>query len=226
MRLGKAEATLRHKLDGHRAERDGDIGMGTIPPTVPLHNTDNGDGASRQAPTPDVEMSGAAPMPTPSPMGAISTPKPGTKQKPPQRIARPKSSMEVDSVSPSDFISKRPSTTALTQPSNSRARVSDGNNQLALMVTAKPKPDRERDEDEVLGNKKPKSHGFGTAQVSAITGGYKKMRADPSNGALALPLSTTGIDPTPVQLSRKQHAVTARQFTQIASGEVATDDDV
>ena len=52
------------------------------------------------------------------------------------------------------------------------------------------------------------------------------MRADPSNGALALPLSTTAIDPTPVQLSRKQHAVTARQFTQIASGEVATDDDV
>ena len=29
MRLGKAEATLRHKLDGHRVERDGDIGMGT-----------------------------------------------------------------------------------------------------------------------------------------------------------------------------------------------------
>ena len=109
MRLGKAEATLRHKLDGHRAERDGDIGMGTIPPTVPLHNTDNDDGASQQAPKPDVDMSGAAPMPTPSPMGAMSTPKPGTKQKPSQRIARPKSSMEVDSVSPSGFISKRPS---------------------------------------------------------------------------------------------------------------------
>ena len=27
MRVGKAEATLRHKLDGHRVERDGDIGM-------------------------------------------------------------------------------------------------------------------------------------------------------------------------------------------------------
>ena len=178
MRLGKAEVTLRHKLDGHRTERDGDIGM-SIPPTVPLHNTDNDDGASQQAPKPDVDMSGAAPMPTPSPMGAMSTPKPGTKQKPSQRIARPKSSMEVDSVSPSDFISKRPSTTALAQPSNSRARVSDGNNQLALMVTAKPKPDRERDEDEVLGNKKPKSHGFGTAQVSAITDGYKKNAGRP-----------------------------------------------
>jgi len=99
-RLGKAKATLRHKLDGHRVERDGDIGMGTVQPTVPLHNTDNDDGASRQAPKPDVDMSGAAPMPTPSPMGAMSTSKPGTKQKPSQRIARPKSSMEVDSVSP------------------------------------------------------------------------------------------------------------------------------
>ena len=88
------------------------------------------------------------------------------------------------------------------QPSNSRARVSDGNNQLALTVTAKPKPDRERDEGEVLGNKKPKGHGFGTAQVSAITDGYKKMRAGPSNGALALALPTTGIDPTPVQATR------------------------
>ena len=144
MRLGKTEATLRHKLDGHRAERDGDVGMGTIPPTVPLHNTNNGDGASQQAPTPDVEMPGAAPMPTPSSVGAMPTPKPGA-------IARPKSSMEVDSVSPSDFISKRPSTTALAQPSNSRARVSDGNNQLVLAVSAKPKPDRERDGDEVLG---------------------------------------------------------------------------
>ena len=46
MRLGKAEATLRHKLDGHGAERDGDIGM-SIPPTVPL----NEDGAS-SAPVP------------------------------------------------------------------------------------------------------------------------------------------------------------------------------
>ena len=57
------------------------------------------------------------------------------------------------------------------------------------------------------------------------------MRADPSgvtNPLLALPPSTTGIanEPPPTQLSRKQHAVTARQFTQIASGEVAADDDV
>ena len=35
MRVGKAEATLRHKLDGHRVERDGDIGMRAMPPTVP-----------------------------------------------------------------------------------------------------------------------------------------------------------------------------------------------
>ena len=62
--------------------------------------------------------------------------------------------MEVDSVSPSDFIRKRPSTTALAQPSNSRARVSDGNNQLALTVTAKPKPDRERDDDGGTGEQK------------------------------------------------------------------------
>jgi len=225
MRLGKAEATLRHKLDGHRVERDGDIGMGTMPPTVPLHSTDNDDGASQQAPTPDVDMAGAAPMPTSSPMGAVSTPKP---QKSPQRIARPKSSMEVDSVSPSDFIQKRPSTSSLVQPTSSRARVGDG--QLVPSAAARAKPDRERDDDdEVLGNKKPKSHGFGTAQVSAITDGYKKMRADPSgvtSSLLALPPSTTGIgnDPPPTQLSRKQHAVTARQFAQTASGEAAEDD--
>ena len=227
MRLGKAEATLRHKLDGHRVESDGDIGMGTMPPTVPLHNTDNDDGASQQAPKPDVDMSGAAPMPTPSPMGAMSTPKPGAKQKPSQRIARPKTSMEVDSVSPSDFISKRPSTTTLAQPTNSRARISDGNNQLAVAVTTKPKPDRERDDDdEVLGNKKTKSRGFGTAQVSAITDGYKKMRAQPGgvvDGPLALPPSSTGID-APTQLSRKQHAVTQSQFAQITNGE--DDDDI
>ena len=88
MRLGKAEATLRHKLDGDRAERDGDIGM-SIPPRVPLHNTGNDDGASRQAAKPDVEMSGAAPMAAPNPMGGTPTPKPGAKQKPSQRIARP-----------------------------------------------------------------------------------------------------------------------------------------
>ena len=104
--------------------------------------------------------------------------------------------------------------------------------QLALSaVAARAKPDRGRDDgdDEVLGNKKPKSHGFGTAQVSAITDGYKKMRADPSgvtSSLLALPPSTTGIgnDPPPTQLSRKQHAVTARQFAQTASGEAAEDD--
>ena len=39
MRVGKAEATLRHKLDGHRVERDGDIGMRGMPPTVPLQMT-------------------------------------------------------------------------------------------------------------------------------------------------------------------------------------------
>ena len=111
MRLGKAEATLRHKLNGHRAERDGDIGM-SIPPTVPLHNTGNDDDASQQAAKPGVEMAGAAPMPTPSPMGAMPTSKPGATQQPAQRVARPKSSMEVDSVLP---ISKRPSTTALAR---------------------------------------------------------------------------------------------------------------
>ena len=152
MRLGKAEATLRHKLDGHRTERDGDIGM-SIPPTVPLHNTGNDDDASQQAAEPDVEMPGAAPMAAPNPMGGTPTPKPGAKQKPSQRIARPKTSMEVDSVSP---ISKRPSTTTLAQPSNSRARASDGDDQLVLSASAKPKPDRERDDDEVRGTK---SHG-------------------------------------------------------------------
>ena len=112
MRLGKAEATLRHKLDGHRVERDGDVGM-SIPPTVPL----NEDGASSApAPTapakPDTEMKGPPPMPTPIPMGGTASPNPGAKQQPAQRVARrTKSSMEVDSVSPSDFIQKRPSTT-------------------------------------------------------------------------------------------------------------------
>ena len=229
MRLGKAEATLRHKLDGHRVERDGDVGM-SIPPTVPL----NEDGASSApAPTapakPDTEMKGPPPMPTPIPMGGTASPNPGAKQQPAPRVARrTKSSMEVDSVSPSDFIQKRPSTSSLVQPTSSRARVGDG--QLVPSAAARAKPDRERDDDdEVLGNKKPKSHGFGTAQVSAITDGYKKMRADPSgvtSSLLALPPSTTGIgnDPPPTQLSRKQHAVTARQFAQTASGEAAEDD--
>ena len=175
MRLGKAEATLRHKLDGHRVERDGDVGM-SIPPTVPL----NEDGASSApAPTapakPDTEMKGPPPMPTPIPMGGTASPNPGAKQQPAPRVARrTKSSMEVDSVSPSDFIQKRPSTSSLVQPTSSRARVGGGNGQLTLSVAARAKPDRDRDEDEVLGNKKPKSHGFGTAQVSAITDGYKK----------------------------------------------------
>ena len=104
-----------------------------------------------------------------------------------------------------------------------------GNGQLALSVTARAKPDRDRDDDEVLGNKKPRPQGFGTAQVSSIMESGKKMRADPSgvtNPLLALPPSTTGIanEPPPAQLSRKQHAVTARQFAQTASGEVAEDD--
>ena len=136
--------------------------------------------------------------------------------------------MEVDSVSPSDFISKRPSTTALAQPSNSRARVNDGNNQLALTVSAKPKPDRARDDDEVLGNKKLRSQGFGTTQVSAITDSGKKMRAQPGGvvaDPLALPTPTARIDPPPVQLSRKQHATAASQFALITNSE-ATDDDV
>jgi len=224
MRVGKAEATLRHKLDGHRVERDGDIGMRGMPPTVPLHD-DDGASPSPASPTANTEM-GTPPMPTPIPMGGTASPNPGAKQQPAQRVARTKSSMEVDSVSPSDFISKRPSTTTLSQPTSSRARVGGGNDgQLALSVAARAKPDRGRDDgdDEVLGNKKPKSRGFGTAQVSAITDGYKKMRADPSgvtNPLLALPPSTTGIANDP----RKQHAVTARQFTQIASGEAAEDD--
>ena len=184
MRLGKAEATLRHKLDGHRVERDGDVGM-SIPPTVPLNEDGASSAPAPTAPTkPDTEMKGPPPMPTPIPMGGTASPNPGAKQQPAPRVARrTKSSMEVDSVSPSDFISKRPSTTTLSQPTSSRARVGGGNDgQLALSVAARAKPDRGRDDgdDEVLGNKKPKSHGFGTAQVSAITDGYKKMRADPS----------------------------------------------
>ena len=54
------------------------------------------------------------------------------------------------------------------------------------------------------------------------------MRAQPGGvvvDPLALPASTTGIDPPPVQLSRKQHATTASQFVLITNSE-ATDDDV
>ena len=96
-------------------------------------------------------------------------------------------------------------------------------------MSAKPKPDRARDDDEVLGNKKLRSQGFGTTQVSAIPESGKKMRTQPGGvvaDPLALPAATTGIDPPSTQVFRKQHAVTARQFTQIASGEAATDDDV
>ena len=111
MRLGKAEATLRHKLDGHRVERDGDVGM-SIPPTVPLNEDGASSAPAPTAPTkPDTEMKGPPPMPTPIPMGGTASPNPGAKQQPAQRVARTKSSMEVDSVSPSDFIQKRPSTT-------------------------------------------------------------------------------------------------------------------
>ena len=146
----------------------------SIPPTVSM----NGDGASSApVPTapakPDTEMKGPVPMATPSPMEGTSTPNPGARQQPAQRVARTKSSMDVDAPSPSDFIKKRPSTSSLVQPTSSRARVGGGNGQLALSVAARAKPDRDRDDDEVLGNKKPKSHGFGTAQVSTITDGYK-----------------------------------------------------
>ena len=137
-------------------------------------------------------------MPTPSPMGGTASPNPGAKQKPVQRVARrTKSSMDVDSTSPIDFIKKRPSTCSLVQPTSSRARVGG---QLALSVAARAKSDHGRDDDDkVLGNKtKTKSRGFGTAQISAITDGYKRMRADPSSGPRALPLSTTGIDTPPV----------------------------
>ena len=229
MRVGKAEATLRHKLDGHRVERDGDIGMRGMPPTAPLHD-DDGASPSPASPTTktDTEM-GTPPMPTPSPMGGTSAPNPGAKQQPAPRVARrTKSSMDVDSTSPSDFIQKRPSTSSLVQPTSSRARVDGGNGQLALSVAARAKPDRGRDDDEVLGKKKLRSQGFGTAQVSAITESGKKMRAQPGvvvADPLALPPSATGIDPPPVQLSRKQHATTASQFALITNSE-ATDDDI
>ena len=35
LRVDKAEAALRHKLDGHRVKRDGDIGMRGVPPLPP-----------------------------------------------------------------------------------------------------------------------------------------------------------------------------------------------
>ena len=125
---------------------------------------------------------GTPPMPTPSPMGGTSAPNPGAKQQPaPRATRRTKSSMDVDSTSPSGFIQKRPSNSSLVQPTSSRARVGGGNGQLVLSVTAKAKSDRGRDDDDgvVLGNKKPKSHGFGTAQVSAITDGHKKNESGP-----------------------------------------------
>ena len=94
-----------------------------------------------------------------------------------------------------------PSSTTLAQPTSNRARLGGGDNQLALTVTPKPtKLDRGRDsDDDMLRNKKPKSHGFGTAQLSEITDSGKKMRADPGGVAspLALPPSTAGIDAPP-----------------------------
>ena len=201
----------------------------SIPPTVSM----NGDGASSApVPTapakPDTEMKGPPPMPTPIPMGGTASPNPGAKQQPAPRVARrTKSSMEVDSVSPSDFIQKRPSTSSLVQPTSSRARVGDG--QLVPSAAARAKPDRgDRDDaqgGDLFGNKKQKSVGFGTQAASAITNTNKKMRAQPGgvvDDPLALPPSSTGIEvPT---LSRKQHAVTQSQFAQITNGE--DDDDI
>ena len=241
MRLGKTEATLKHKLDGHTIERDGDIRM-QVPPTVPLDHDDDGTNPSPKkatTPKPDINMDGAIPMTESEPMGGITAPKPGAKQQPAQAlssVARPssnrRSSMDVDSISPSDFIQKRPSDSPVTQqPASRRSRVGDG--QLALTVT-RTKPDRSgrhNDDDEVLGNKKQRSFGFGTQQESAITNTNKKMRAQPGgivSDALVLPPSTTGIEePTPTtQLSRKQHATTPSQFAQITNGdEAATDGD-
>ena len=136
--------------------------------------------------------------------------------------------MEVDSVSPSDFIQKRPSTSSLVQPTSSRARVGDG--QLVPSAAARAKPDRgDRDDaqgGDLFGNKKQKSVGFGTQPASAITNTNKKMRAQPGgvvDDPLALPPSSTGIE-APTQLSRKQHAVTQSQFAQITNGE--DDDDI
>ena len=227
MRLGKAEATLRHKLDGHRVERDGDIGMRT-PPTVPLdHDSDNVDLKESTTPKSDINMEGAVPMVKSEPMGGVSPPKPtGSKQQSAQGIAhRPKSSMDVDSISPSDFIQKRPSDSAITQPANRRSRVDDG--QLALTVARRTKSDRTRENDvTALDNKKQRSVGFGTQQESAITDTNKKMRAQPGGivaDPLTLPPSSIGIEPAPMPLSRKQHATTESQFKQITNGE---DDDL
>ena len=181
MRVGKAEATLRHKLDGHRVERDGDIGMRGMPPTVPLHD-DDGASPSPASPTTktDTEM-GTPPMPTPSPMGGTSAPNPGAKQQPAPRVARrTKSSMDVDSTSPSDFIQKRPSTSSLVQPTSSRARVDGGNGQLALSVAARAKPDRGRDDDdEVLGNKKPTSARLWDCSSKCDHGEWQKNASRP-----------------------------------------------
>ena len=232
LRLGKAEATLRHKLDGHQVERDGDVRM--APPTAPMDNN-NGEGATPIVPQakPDTEMKGAAPVPTPAPMGN-GTPKsnPGRQHQPAQRVAR---AMDVDSTTVDDFASRRrPSSSTLTLPPSRRSKTADAADSGPLSLQpAKMQHSRGDDDDDlVLGNKKPKSHGFGTAQVSAITGGFKKMRAQPGgivSDSLALPPSTTGIEaPAPVtQLSRKQHATTPSQFAQITnSGEAATDDDI
>ena len=140
----------------------------------------------KQAPTPDVDMAGAAPMPTPSPMGASVYPQ--ANRQPPQRIARPKSSMEVDSVSPSDFIQKRPSTSSLVQPTSSRARVGDG--QLVPSAAARAKPDRgDRDDaqgGDLFGNKKQKSVGFGhSAAYVPLPTQTKKCEHSPAVSSMA-----------------------------------------
>ena len=159
------------------------------------------------------------------PMGGVSTPKPGSKQQSARGITRPKSSMDVDSISPSDFIQKRPSDSSITQPTSRRSRVDD--NQLTLYVTGRRKSDHTRENDDTpFDNKKQRSVGFGTQQESAITDTNKKMRAQPGGivaDPLTLPPSSIGIEPAPMPLSRKQHATTESQFKQITNGE---DDDL
>lgn len=224
MRLGRAEATLKHKLDGHTIERDGDIRM-QVPPTAPLDHDDDGTPKKATTPKPDINMEGAVPMAKSEPMGGVSTPKPGSKQQSARGITRPKSSMDVDSISPSDFIQKRPSDSSITQPTSRRSRVDD--NQLTLYVTGRRKSDHTRENDDTpFDNKKQRSVGFGTQQESAITDTNKKMRAQPGGivaDPLTLPQSSIGIEPTPISLSRKQHATTESQFKQITDGE---DDDL
>ena len=152
--------------------------MRGMPPTAPVHD-DDGASPSPASPTTktDTEMGTAGPMPAPIPMGGTASPNPGAKQQPAPRVARrTKSSMDVDSTSPSDFIQKRPSTSTLVQPTSSRARVGDG--QLVLSVAARAKPGRgDRDDaqgGDSYGNKKQKSVGFGTQAASAITNTNKK----------------------------------------------------